>query len=194
MKRPLISASVLFLSLAVIAAMGAYGSFSRNYAASRTVAVASVSEMYDLLASSRVKGRVLLMFTSNFILGEHVLQTPELSALERTIQHGMVRKIQYVVPDEIWTQVSWNLSQVSNYRRTQSGFVGAFEDWRVIVVPLSHFSPLPEKVILVIEPEGWSRESVERIARWVTTGWQPADLAAVVRGSTDVLRAFDRKR
>lgn len=169
-----------------------YGPLRRTFVSpARVVPVDSAATLYKLYASNGVRGRIAILFTRHLIAAEYPYASPEIKYIEDAMHHGIVRELYHVVPDRLWAGVAWNLSQVTIYWPTPYGFVGAFEDGRVNVLPLSRLMPMKEKALVLLDAETWTREELHRIAAFIETGNISTDLLAILGGSPDDLAKFD---
>ncbi len=200
--RYLNSICILVISLTVVIFFHQYGKYCRIFIHPyRIVQVASTTELYNLFESSGVRGRILIILSRKYILGEHEYVSPAVKEIERAVQHGIVRKIYNIIPDDSWPEINWNLSLVSNYWKTASGFAGAFEDWRVNVVPYSRFIPPEEKSLVVVDPQVFTTKEYEQIALRIKNGNLNADIIAIINGTqadlkvlTDIVKNGERTR
>ncbi|ABQ24718.1 hypothetical protein [Geotalea uraniireducens] len=124
------------------------------------------------------------MFTRR-LNGEVVGKEVESSVkyVEAALQQGMVRTVYHVVPDGAWSEVSEKLSRMPGVRPIESGFAILFGAGRVHVLPLSHFTPIQEKALVVVAPAEWTIDEYGVIVNLIKQQRVPADLLAVLRGS-----------
>jgi hypothetical protein len=183
-------------SLALFVAFG-LGPLRRAYASpARVVAVASPAEAYDLWEQSGVRGRVGLVFASDFVPAaygltesERAAAAPKVGAIERAMHHALLREVHCVIPDARWPAISFGLGHVSIYRRDGPGLLGTFEDGRVHVVPLGALWPSQGEALLLIDAGAWSPADLEVIAGMIASGAVRSDLIALMNG-----RAGDLER
>lgn len=99
------------------------------------------------------------------------------------MNHGVVRKVFHVAPDSAWPEINGALSKRNDMRPTPEGFIGIFDDGRVYIMPLSRFSPVAEKALIIVEPKIWSNNELMQIVEKLKSGRISSDLVVVIRGS-----------
>lgn len=175
---------MLLVAGALVFSLG-YGPLSRKFVTPPRCEVAeSPAEIARLWTSSRVKGRVAVLFTRR-LNGEVVGKEVETAVkyLEDAMQHGMVRTVYHVVPDTAWGEVAEKLSRMPGVRPIESGFAILFGAGRVHVLPLSRFAPIREKALVVVAPAEWTTEEFGVIANLIKQQRVSADLLTVLRGT-----------
>jgi hypothetical protein len=173
--RAFTTLAILALAVAAVSVATLYGPARRRYVTPpRVVSVPSASGLYELWEGLGVRGRVAVVLARDLVPAEAVVETEGVAAIGRAMHRGIVREARHVLPDERWTEARFNLSQVSIYWPSEVGFLGAFEDGRVHVLPLSRLRRMNERALVVLDPTVWSDDELQRIA---------TDLVAVVNGS-----------
>ncbi|MBI5847135.1 MAG: hypothetical protein HZB31_04175 [Nitrospirae bacterium] len=109
---------------------------------------------------------------------------------ELAMSHGIVRTIFHIVPDNAWPVVTENLSGRKNARNTSSGFALIVSEGRINVLPLSHYKPLGEKSLVVVEPGVWNKQELAQIAHLIKSGDLSTDLVLIIRGSLSDMETF----
>jgi len=176
-------ALVIIFFIAVIAFTFFYGPSQRQFVASPTVLlVASSAEIADAWQAAGVKGRIAICFT-RYLNAVESKESTEVKVVERSMEYSIVRRVYHITPDVAWPEIQRELSKWYSMRRTSEGFIGIFDDGRVYIMPLSRFSNLAEKVLVIVEPKVWSRDELMQIARKLQTGQISSDLVIVIRGS-----------
>jgi hypothetical protein len=182
--RAFTTLAILALAVAAVSVATLSGPARRRYVTPpRVVSVPSASGLYELWEGLGVRGRVAVVLARDLVPAEAVVETEGVAAIGRAMHRGIVREARHVLPDERWTEARFNLSQVSIYWPSEVGFLGAFEDGRVHVLPLSRLRRMNERALVVLDPTVWSDDELQRIARRMGAGAIATDLVAVVNGS-----------
>jgi hypothetical protein len=190
-RRPVTTACILALAAGAFLVAFFHGPSRRVYVSPpRAVAIRHPMDAYGLWQASGIKGRIALVFARHLIPAEAVETTADVEAIERAMHHGMIREVFHVVPDDHWPDVAFGLSLVSIYWPTAEGAVGAFEDGRVNVLPLSRLWIVPERALVLVDTRVWSPEEKERIARRIRSGAIETDLIGVASGTPSDLELF----
>jgi hypothetical protein len=129
-----------------------------------------------------VKGRVAICFT-RYLNAVSVKESTDLKVTERSMETGILRKVYHIAPDSAWPEIRSALSKMNGVRTTQDGYIGIFENGRVYINPLSSFSQLSEKALIIIEPKVWTAAELLKISGKLKSGSISSDLVVIIRGS-----------
>ncbi len=178
----LLAGSVIFF-FAVIAFTFFYGPLQRRFVASPTVlSVDSSAQIADAWEATGVKGRIAICFT-RYLNAVESKESTDMKVVERSMEHSLVRRVYHITPDAAWPEIQRELKKWYSMRPTAEGFIGIFKDGRVYIMPLSKFTSLSEKALVIVEPKVWSRDELMRIAGKLQSGQISSDLTVVIRGS-----------
>lgn len=191
--RPITISSILLFLCGIVYLTCFYGPQKRSYvSASRIESVAMTADIGNLWKTAGVHGRVAVLFTRHLNAEVSPLDTVNSKFADLAMQHGIVRTIYHVLPDDVWQAVSGNLAQRLNVRAASSGFVMIKPEGRVYIQPLSQYKPTDEKKLVVVEPGVWSGTDRARIAELINSGSVRTDLITVIRGDMPELDIAQR--
>jgi hypothetical protein len=160
-----------------------YGPRQRSFASpAKVLSLESTAQINTAWESSGVKGRIAICFT-RYLNALESKESRDVKATEISMNHGIVRKVFHVPPDSAWPEIKGALSKRSDMRTTSAGFIGVFQDGRIYIQPLSHFSPVTEQALVIVEPRVWTSDELERIAGLLASGGISSDILVVIRGS-----------
>ncbi len=181
-QSALLAAIVLFFS-AVLAGTFLYGPSQRSFNAQpQVLLVESTEQIARAFESAGVKGRMAICFTRylNAVEGK---EAKSLKVTEESMKKGVIRRVFHVTPDSAWPEVSAALAKRNGIRPTSEGFIGIFDNGRVYIMPLSRFSQVTEKALIIVEPKVWSEDELKQIASKLKSGSISSDLVVIIRGS-----------
>lgn len=182
---------ICIFSLLIFSLSFVYGPLRRVFVApARIIQVETGPEIYRLWESSRVKGRVVVLFSRHLNVELAGNESSGIKCTEMALQHGIIRKVYHVVPDHVWPEVAKNLSTRPVFNKVEEGYVGFLEEGRAYVMPLSRFTQIQENVLLVLEPAVWGTEELQQIKRLITEKKVTTDLFAIIRGGDGGQAAF----
>lgn len=162
-----------------------YGPLRRSYITPGRVEQAFTAADIDMFwETSGVRGRTAILLTRHLNSEESPKDTNGVKFADVAMKHGKVRTIYHVVPDNSWDVVSDHVSPRKNARSTPAGFVLITPEGRVNIMPLSRFTAVNEKSLVVFEPGVWNSEERSRIASMISSGDISTDLLAIIRGTT----------
>jgi len=182
-KQISLLAGIVIFFFAVLAFTFFYGPSQRQFVASPTVIlVDSTAQIADAWEATGVKGRIAICFT-RYLNAAESKDSTDMKVVERSMEYSIVRRVYHVTPDVAWPEIQRELSKRYSMRHTAEGFIGMFNDGRVYIMPLSKFSNLTEKALVIVEPKVWSRDELMQIASKLQSGQISSDLAVIIRGS-----------
>ena len=182
-KQNLLLVFVIVFFFAVIAFTFFYGPSQRRFVASPTVlSVDTSAQIADAWKGAGVKGRIVICF-SRYLNAVEAKESTDMKVIERSMEYSIVRRVYHIPPDAAWPEIQGELSKWFSMRRTSEGFIGIFDDGRVYIMPLSKFSNLTEKALVIVEPKVWSRDELMQIAGKLRSGRISSDLTVIIRGS-----------
>ena len=189
-KQIVFLASIIVFFFSVVAFSSFYGPSRRTFASPPKVLSADTSDQITKAwESSGVKGRVAICFT-RYLNALESKESKEPLITELALDHGIVRKVFHVVPENAWPEVQKALSKRDDMRQTPECFIGIFNNGRVYISPLSKLPPIDEKALLIVEPKVWSQEELTQIGDKLKTGRLSSDLLIVIRGSDKDAETF----
>lgn len=160
-----------------------YGPDVRSFTSSpKILAVESTEEIFQAWETSHVKGRVAICFT-RYLNSLESLESKGLKTTELSMQKGILRKVFHIPPDNSWPEISEELSKRNYMRPTVEGFIGIFNYGRAYIMPLSKFTQVTEKALVIVEPKVWTSGELTQIAEKLQSGKISSDLLVVIRGS-----------
>ena len=182
-KQNLLLAFVIIFFFAVIAFTLFYGPSQRRFVASPTVlSVDTSAEIADAWEANGVKGRIAICFT-RYLNAVESKESTDVKVVERAMEYSIVRRVYHITPDVAWPEIQRELSKWFSMRPTSEGFIGILDDGRVYIMPLSKFSNLSEKALVIVEPKAWSREELMQIASKLQSGQISSDVTVIIRGT-----------
>ena len=176
-------AGITVFFFAVIALTYLYGPSQRSFnPRPQVLPVESTEQIAQAFATTGVKGRIAICFTRylNAVEGK---DSTGLKVTEVSMEKRIIRRVFHVTPDSAWPEISDTLAKRNGIRPIPEGFIGIFENGRVYITPLSRFSDIKEKALIIIEPKIWTGEELKRIADKLKTGGISTDLLLIIRGS-----------
>jgi hypothetical protein len=197
--RPLARLVIVLLAAGALAFAALYGP-SRRVAVtpSRVVSVGSVAEASALWHTLGLRGRVGIVLAGDLVPAQfgtteadRGASGPEIDALTGAMGHGILREVRHVIPDARWPAMSRSVAHVTIYWTTDTGYVGAFEDGRVHVLPASRLARNDEPALVVLEARDWSERELQEIARRIRRGDLRTDLVAVVSATPSQVALLD---
>jgi hypothetical protein len=129
-----------------------------------------------------IKGRTAICFT-RYLNAQEDKDSKSLKVIEQSMNHGIVRKVFHILPDGAWPEIQAVLSKWVNMKAVPEGFIGVFDDGRVYIRPLSRFSGVAEKALIIVEPKIWTVDELNLIAARLKSGSMSSDLLLVIRGT-----------
>jgi hypothetical protein len=169
-----------------------YGPAQRTYASPpQIVSVLTSDQIVTAWEARGVKGRIVICFT-RYLNAHESKESKDTKATELGMNHGILRRVFHVTPDNAWDEIRGALSMRNDMRPTSEGFIGIFNDGRVYITPLSRFSPVAEKALIIIEPKVWSRTELQQIGEMLKSGKITSDLIVIIRGSEEDAITFRR--
>ncbi|MBF0327647.1 MAG: hypothetical protein HQL10_00645 [Nitrospirae bacterium] len=183
LQRGITIASIVVFTTSVVFLSFIYGPSKRTFVSPGKVELlTSPIDIYEFWHSTKVRGRVAVLFTRHLDSEIGLSEEPGEKYTELAMRHGIVRKIYHVVPDSVWPVVSDNLYRRKFARITSYGFVMALANGRIHVLPLSRFNPEDEKSLIVVEPSVWSSDELAKIVKLIKSGNLRTDIITIVRG------------
>lgn len=192
MKRIALLAGITVFFLSVIVFSFTYGPARRSYVSPpRVISVESTAQILHNLEESGVRGRTAICFTRylNALEGK---ESKDAKAIELAMNHGIIRRVFHVPPDNSWPEINEALAKRNDMRTTPEGFIGIFDDGRVYIQPLSRFLHLEDTALVVLEPKIWSGDELAQIAGRLHSGNIASDLIVIIRGSEADAETFRR--
>jgi len=184
-RRNVTIPAIVLLFVGTIMWTFTYGPVRRGFVnPDKTITLHSAGEIETLWESTGVRGRTAVIFARHLNLLSLGSSYPDGSYLDNAMRHGIVRKAYYVVPDRAWPEVS-SVQKLPGALMappgsTRSGFFVLHEGGRIYAMPLTRFSAIREKALVVIEPAAWSPEERSRIYHLLRINFLATDLMVVV--------------
>lgn len=189
-KQSALLAGIILFFFSVVAFSYLYGPMRRSFATPPQIIAAETSGQIALiLGAGAVKGRIALCFT-RYLNALETKESKDIKATELAMHHGIFRKVFHIPPDSAWPEIRGTLANRDDMRPTPEGFVGIFDDGRVYIQPLTHFSHLTEKAVIIIEPKVWTEAELKQIADKLKSGGISSDLVVIIRGSESDAELF----
>jgi hypothetical protein len=178
----LIGIIVLFIS--VVAYTYLYGPRQRSFNAQgpQVLTAESTEQIARILDSAAVKGRIAICFT-RYLNALEAKESKGLTVTESSMEKGIFRRVYHITPDSAWPEISATLSNRNGIRLIPEGFIGIFDYGRVYIMPLSRFSPVREKALIIVEPKVWTNDELKQIAAGLKSGNISSDLVVIIRGA-----------
>jgi len=189
-KHRVLLAGITISFFAVIAFTYLYGPSQRSFnARPQVLSVASNDQIAKAFESTGVKGRIAICFTRylNALEGK---DSKDLKVTETSMEQGIIRRVYHVTPDSAWQEISSALSKRKGIRPIPEGFIGIFDNGRVYIMPLTRFSHLKEKALIIVEPNIWTQDELKQIASKLHDGSISSDLVLIIRGSDKEAEQF----
>jgi hypothetical protein len=182
-KHIALLAGIVVFFFAVIAFTFLYGPGQRSFSARpQVLSVESTEQIAQTWETAGVKGRIAICFT-RYLNALEKKESNELKVTERSMEKGVIRRVFHIAPDSAWPEISGALSKRNGIRLTSEGFIGIFDAGRVYIMPLSRFSQVTEKALIIIEPNVWTKAELMQIAEKLKSGRISTDLLVIIRGS-----------
>ena len=191
-KQRALLAGITVFFLAVIALTFLYGPSQRSFNASPQVLLVETNEhIAKVFKTTGVKGRIAICFTRylNALEGK---DSKDLKVTENSMEKGIIRRVFHITPDSVWPEISNALSKRNGIRPIPEGYIGIFDNGRVYIMPLSRFSHIKEKALIIIEPKIWTQDELQQIANKLQTGKISSDLVVIIRGSEKEAKQFSQ--
>jgi hypothetical protein len=182
-KQMALLAGIIVFFCAVVALTFWYGPGQRSYLSPpQVLSVHSTDQIAQEWKTAGVKGRSVICFTR--YLNAHEEKESRASKItELSLEQGIVRRVFHILPDKVWPEVRETLSKRNGIRPASAGFIGIFDYGRVYIMPLSRFSQLGEKALVIIEPKVWTATELQQIATMLKSGSISSDLVILIRGT-----------
>jgi len=191
-KQTVLLAGITLFFISVIAFSFFYGPMRRSFASPpKVVLVDSTAHIAKEWQADAVRGRIAICFT-RYLNAVETKESTDLKATEQSMKLGIIRKVFHITPDAAWPEISGALSKRDYLRSTPEGFIGIFDDGRVYIQPLSRFSTIAEKALIIVEPKVWTEEELVHIANKLQSGTISSDLVVIIRGSEKDAELFRR--
>jgi hypothetical protein len=175
---------------AVIAFTFLYGPSRRLFnARPQVLAVTSTEQIAQAVETAGVKGRIAICFTRylNALEGK---ESTGLKVTERSMERGIIRRAFHILPDSSWPEVRGTLLKRNGIRPIPEGLIGIFDNGRVYIMPLSRFSTVKEKALIIVEPKVWTQEELQQIVGKLKSGSITSDLVILIRGEEQDAELF----
>jgi hypothetical protein len=183
-------AGITVFSFAVVISLYFYGPSKRIYASStKVISLQTVDQILQTWKSGGFKGRMAICFT-RYLNALGMKDSKEANVTELALHQSILRRITHVPPDNAWQEIDKVLSSRNMMRATPEGYIGVFDDGRVYVMPLSKFSHVEEKSLIIVEPTVWSRDELLQIAEKLRSGKISSDLVIIIRGTEEDAALF----
>lgn len=174
---------LIFFATAVF--IFSYGPSTRTFVMpGKTVAVRTSQELDNIWHTAGIHGRIAVLFTRHMNQEFSNNYFPQTDYIDSAFNHGIVRKVYYIVPDRYWADVAFENSQnravVTPLKITDTGFILLHDEGRIQVMPLSKYIPEQEKSLVVIEEGVWDQQEMARINRLIKSRQLETDLLAMV--------------
>lgn len=182
-KRVLTLAVITLVFAATVIFLNQYGPAQRSFASPPAVLLAeSTAQIARAWETTGVKGRIAICFT-RYLNAVEAKESTDFKVTEISMEKGVLRKVFHIPPDASWPEISGALSKRYDMRPTTDGFVGIFNYGRVYITPLSRFSGVTEKALVIIEPKVWTNRELIQIAEKLKSGDISSDLVIIIRGT-----------
>jgi hypothetical protein len=189
-KNRALLAGITLFSFAVLIFLYFYGPSRRVYATSpQVISLQTVDQILQTWQSGGFKGRMAICFT-RYLNAHGAKDSKEANVAELALHQSILRRITHVPPDNAWQEINKVLSSRNIMRTTPEGYIGVFDDGRVYVMPLSKFSHVEEKSLIIIEPKIWSRDELQQIAEKLKSNKISSDLVIIIRGTEEDAALF----
>jgi len=181
---------ITVFSFAVVIFLYFYGPSRRVYATSpKVISLQTVDQILQTWQSGGFKGRMAICFT-RYLNAHESKDSKEANVTELALHQSILRRITHIPPDNAWQEIDKVLSSRNIMRATPEGYIGVFDDGRVYVMPLSKFSHVEEKSLIIVEPRIWSHEELQQIAEKLKSGKISSDLVIIIRGTEEDAALF----
>lgn len=192
-KNTALLAGIILFFFAVLVFSYQYGPTQRTLASpSKILTVETTEQILQAWEANRVKGRVAVCFT-RYLNALETKESKNYKVIEGSMHKGILRRVYHVTPDSAWPEIQGVLSKRDDMRPTPEGFIGIFDDGRSYIMPLSKFSHMTEKVLLIIEPKVWTGTELTQIAEKLKSDRISSDLVVIIRGSEQDAELFRRE-
>jgi hypothetical protein len=189
-KHIILLAGIAVFFLSVVAFSFLYGPSQRSFNSTPQVLLAeSPGQIAQILDASGVKGRIAICFT-RYLNASETMDSKDPTVTEGAMAKGIFRRVFHVAPDGAWPEISATLLKRNGIRPTPEGFIGIFENGRVYITPLSRFSRISEKAVVVVEPKVWTSDELKLIAARLKSGNISSDLVVIIRGAEKEAELF----
>lgn len=122
---------------------------------------------------------------TRYLNASETKESKEINVSELSLHQSTLRKITHVTPDSSWPEIEKTLSERNIMRATPEGFIGVLDDGRVYIMPLSRFTYVAEKSLIIVEPKVWTRDQLLQIVDKLKSGKLSSDLIVIIRGSDE---------
>lgn len=189
-KNTVLLAGIILFFFSVLAFSYLYGPTRRSLASpSKILTVETTEQILQAWETSRVKGRIAICFT-RYLNALETKESKSLKVIEGSMHKGILRRVYHITPDSAWPEIQGVLAKRDDMRPTSEGFIGIFDDGRAYIMPLSKFSRMTEKVLLIIEPKVWTGAELSQIAEKLKSDRISSDLVVIIRGSEQDAELF----
>jgi hypothetical protein len=189
-KNRALHAGITLFSFTIVIFLYFYGPSRRVYATSpQVISLQTVDQILQTWQSGGFKGRMAICFT-RYLNAHETKDSKEAIVSELALHQSILRRITHVPPDNAWQEIDKILASRNIMRATPEGYIGVFDDGRVYVMPLSKFSHVEEKSLIIVEPKIWSRHELLQIAEKLKLGKISSDLVIIIRGTEEDAALF----
>jgi len=191
-KQIVLLTLITVLFLFAVLCSNLYGPNQRSFATQpKVLSVESTAQIANELDNAGVKGRIAVCFT-RYLNAQEKKESTEMKVTELSMEKGIIRRVFHIPPDNAWQEIKEALSKRNDMRKTDDGFIGIFNYGRVYILPLSKFSGLPEKALVIVDPKVWTSSELIEIADKLKSGRISSDFVVIVRGSEKDAELFRR--